>query len=165
VHLSASFPPTVAISQIMYRLKRATAHQLRKEFPHLKSRLPSLWMRSYYVGTAGHVSAHDAGLAEFRQLLAYKAERAGKILVKIDPKYASQKCSRCERIVEKTLAERVHKCSHCGLEMDRDYNAALNILRIGQELSEYTPVETEPLCTPDLKVQSMKQEAHYFSGG
>jgi putative transposase len=57
VHLFASFPPTLAISQIMYRLKRSTSHQLRKEFPHLKSRLPSLWTRSYYVGTAGHVSA------------------------------------------------------------------------------------------------------------
>ena len=57
VHLFASFPPTLAISQIMYRLKGLTSHQLRKEFPHLKSRLPSLWTRSYYVGTAGHVSA------------------------------------------------------------------------------------------------------------
>jgi len=57
VHLFASFPPTLAINQIMYRLKGSTSHQLRKEFPHLKSRLPSLWTRSYYVGTAGHVSA------------------------------------------------------------------------------------------------------------
>ncbi len=57
VHLFASFPPTLAISQIMYRLKGATSHQLRKEFPHLRSRLPSLWTRAYYVGTAGHVSA------------------------------------------------------------------------------------------------------------
>jgi len=57
VHLFASFPPTLAINQIMYRLKGSTSRQLRKEFPHLKSRLPSLWTRSYYVGTAGHVSA------------------------------------------------------------------------------------------------------------
>ena len=57
VHMFASFPPTLAINQIMYRLKRATSRQLRREFPHLRSRLPSLWTRSYYVGTAGHVSA------------------------------------------------------------------------------------------------------------
>lgn len=57
VHLFASFPPTLAINQIMHCLKGATSHQLRKEFPHLRSRLPSLWTRSYYVGTAGHVSA------------------------------------------------------------------------------------------------------------
>jgi len=57
VHLFATFPPTIAISQIMHGLKGATAFQLRKEFPHLKSRLPSLWTHSYYVGTAGYVSA------------------------------------------------------------------------------------------------------------
>ena len=57
VHLFARFSPTIAISQIMHRIKGRTAHQLRKEFPFLKSRLPSLWTRSYYVGTAGNVSA------------------------------------------------------------------------------------------------------------
>ena len=57
VHLFCSFPPTIAPYQIMYRLKCFTAHELRKDFPWLKSRLPSLWTRSYYVGTAGNVSA------------------------------------------------------------------------------------------------------------
>lgn len=57
VHLFASFPPTIAIYQIMHRIKGATSHQLRKEFPELTSRLPSLWTRSYYAGTAGNVSA------------------------------------------------------------------------------------------------------------
>lgn len=57
VHLFASFPPVFSIPQIMHRIKGTTAHILRREFPHLKSRLPSLWTRSYYVGTAGHVSA------------------------------------------------------------------------------------------------------------
>ena len=61
VHLFASFPPTLAINQIMHRLKGSTSHQLRKEFPHLKGRLPSLWTRSYYVGTVGHVSAATSG--------------------------------------------------------------------------------------------------------
>lgn len=57
VHLFCSFPPTIAPYQIMHRLKGYTAHELREEFPHLKSRLPNLWTRSYFVGTAGHVSA------------------------------------------------------------------------------------------------------------
>ncbi len=57
VHLFASFPPTIAINQIMHKVKGASSHQLRNEFPHLKSRLPSLWTRSYYVGTAGNVSS------------------------------------------------------------------------------------------------------------
>lgn len=55
--LFCSFPPTIAPYQIMYRLKGYTAGVLREEFPWLKSRLPNLWTRSYYVGTAGHVSA------------------------------------------------------------------------------------------------------------
>jgi putative transposase len=57
VHLFCSFPPTIAPYQIMHRLKGYTAHELREEFPHLKSRLPNLWTRSYFVGTAGHISA------------------------------------------------------------------------------------------------------------
>jgi len=57
VHLFCSFPPTMAPYQIMRRLKGYTAHILREEFPHLNSQLPSLWTRSYYVGTAGNVSA------------------------------------------------------------------------------------------------------------
>jgi putative transposase len=57
VHMFCSFPPTLAPDQIMHRLKGFTAHELRKEFPELKSRLPSMWTRSYYVGTAGNVSA------------------------------------------------------------------------------------------------------------
>jgi putative transposase len=57
VHLFVSFPPTIAPYQIMHRLKGATSHQLRQEFPHLRSRLPSLWTHAYYCGTAGHVSS------------------------------------------------------------------------------------------------------------
>jgi putative transposase len=57
VHLFSSFPPTIAPYQIMHRIKGATSHYLREQFPQLKSRLPSLWTRSYYVGTAGNVSS------------------------------------------------------------------------------------------------------------
>jgi putative transposase len=57
VHLFCSFPPTLSPQQIMHRIKGSSAHQLREKFPALKSRLPNLWTRSYYVGTAGHVSA------------------------------------------------------------------------------------------------------------
>src|SRR3990172_1465590 len=43
VHLFCSFPPTIAPYQIMYRLKGFTAHELRKEFTELKSRMPNMW--------------------------------------------------------------------------------------------------------------------------
>jgi putative transposase len=57
VHLFVEMPPTLAPQQVMHRVKGATSHQLRQEFPHLRSRLPSVWTRSYYVGAAGRVSA------------------------------------------------------------------------------------------------------------
>ncbi len=83
--------------------------------------------------TANHhlaLSAHDAGLGEFQQLLAYKAESAGVQVVTVNPAYTSQACSGCGVIVEKNLSVRVHRCSDCGLTLDRDVNAAANILRL-----------------------------------
>ena len=62
--------------------------------------------------------------------LQYKAEREGKIFVKVNPAYTSQRCSRCGRIVEKDLSVRIHRCEY-GLEIDRDVNAAINILHEG----------------------------------
>ncbi len=56
VHLFIVAPPNIAPDQIMFRLKGYTARVLRQEFPHLL-KLPSLWTRSYYCGTAGDVSA------------------------------------------------------------------------------------------------------------
>jgi putative transposase len=57
VHLFVEIPPTLAPRQVMHRVKGATSHQLRQDFPHLRSQLPSVWTRRYYVGTAGRVSA------------------------------------------------------------------------------------------------------------
>ncbi len=74
------------------------------------------------------LSAHDAGLGAFQNLLAYKAVDAGAQVVFVNPAYTSQACSRCGALVEKALSVRVHSCPHCGLELDRDVNAAINIL-------------------------------------
>ena len=57
VHLFVKAPPTHAPQHIANQIKGYTSHQLREKFPALKSRLPSLWSRSYYVGSAGAVSA------------------------------------------------------------------------------------------------------------
>lgn len=73
------------------------------------------------------LSAHDAGLGMFTAMLTYKAERAGTAVVEVDPRYTSQQCSHCGRVEKKTLSVRWHRCS-CGCELDRDVNAAVNIL-------------------------------------
>jgi REP-associated tyrosine transposase len=57
VHLFVEAPPTLAPQQIVAQCKGYTSRVLRERFPSLKSRLPSLWNRSYYAGSAGHVSA------------------------------------------------------------------------------------------------------------
>jgi putative transposase len=56
VHLFISTPPTLAPDQVMFRLKGYTSRILRKEYPQLM-KLPSLWTRSYYCGTAGNMSS------------------------------------------------------------------------------------------------------------
>ena len=55
VHLFLKAPPTHAPQHIANQMKGYTSHELRKKFPALKS-MPSLWSRSYYVGSAGAVS-------------------------------------------------------------------------------------------------------------
>lgn len=56
VHLFIEFDPRWGVAEITNRMKGATSNALRKEFPALRSRLPTLWSRSYYAGTVGHVS-------------------------------------------------------------------------------------------------------------
>jgi REP-associated tyrosine transposase len=57
VHLFLESDPTLCVAEIVNRLKGFTSHALREEFPFLRSRLPTLWSRSYYAGSVGSVSA------------------------------------------------------------------------------------------------------------
>jgi putative transposase len=79
-------------------------------------------------------SIADAGWAQFRTTLEYKAACAGKQVVAVPPQYTSQDCSGCGERVPKSLSVRTHICPHCGLVMDRDENAARNIFWAGQAL-------------------------------
>ena len=74
---------------------------------------------------------HDVGWGDFLRRLASKAESAGLPLVKVNPAYTSQDCSGCGERVPKPLSVRVHDCPHCGLVLDPDVNAAMNIKRAG----------------------------------
>lgn len=57
VHLFLNSPPTMAPSDIMFKIKGRSAHQLRKEFPDPLMKMPSMWTRSYFCSTAGNVSS------------------------------------------------------------------------------------------------------------
>ena len=71
----------------------------------------------------------DASFGEFRRQLDYKTARTGAALHVVDRWYPSSKtCSKCVRVKAKlSLSERVYRCDGCGLVMDRDLNAAINI--------------------------------------
>ena len=73
------------------------------------------------------LSASDASWSLFRSMLDYKAERAGCIVVEVDARHTSQACSGCGRVEKKRLSQRWHSCA-CGCELNRDVNAAKNVL-------------------------------------
>jgi len=74
-----------------------------------------------------------------------KAVEAGSVVVLVDPRNTSQMCSRCGLKVPKSLSDRVHECPQCGLVMDRDENAAINILRLGLQSLRIESMEALPL--------------------
>jgi len=120
----------------------------RKDFAHKLSRrlinnfqvivfekLNIKGMMSNHIEIFGHKlnrSIIDVAWNQFTQFAAYKAEDAGRAAVSVDPRNTTKRCSRCGRLIEKTLADRVHRCP-CGLVMDRDRNASINILRLGMQ--------------------------------
>jgi putative transposase len=73
----------------------------------------------------------DVAWGQFVQFTTYKAANAGRLVVLVDPRGTTQMCSGCHAIVPKDLSVRVHDCPHCGLKLNRDHNAALNILARG----------------------------------
>lgn len=84
-------------------------------------------------------SIQDAAWSQFATFLAYKAAYAGRQFVAVNPAYTSQDCSSCGHREKKTLSQRVHVCSCCGLTLDRDHNAALNILSLGLQALGLVP--------------------------
>ena len=75
-------------------------------------------------------SISDASWSQFREWVEYFGRVFGVGTIAVAPHYTSQNCSGCGATVKKSLSTRTHTCS-CGTTLDRDHNAALNILRIG----------------------------------
>jgi putative transposase len=77
-------------------------------------------------------SIMDASWGAFLDILSEKAERAGHAVIRVNPRYTSQKCYRCGEMVQKSLSVRTHLCPSCGYIEDRDVNAAKNILKLAR---------------------------------
>lgn len=92
-------------------------------------------------------SISDASWSMFSSILSYKAVDAGRTVVKVNPAYTSQDCSSCGHREKKSLSVRTHSCKCCGLTINRDLNASLNILRIGLDSLGSNTIEATCACT------------------
>lgn len=122
------------------KLHRKIANQ-RHDFLHKESRalvnnhdiivFEDLDIANMVQGHYGAKHIYDAAWGTFIRYTSYKAESAGKTVTLVDPWGTSETCCKCGEFVPKKLSTRTHKCPCCGLVLDRDVNAAINILRLG----------------------------------
>ena len=111
----------------------------------------------------------DAGWNHIIQYTTYKAESAGKVVILVNPRNTSRKCSKCGNIKhDLKLSDRTYHCNTCGLTIDRDLNAAINIrnmglIKIGGALPNSRPWRSE-LCQ-QWQLPSLKREAPCVSQG
>ena len=119
------------------RVHRKIHHQ-RKDFHHKLSRklVDSYDLIVYEKLTITNLvknhhvakSISDAGWGQLMRFTEYKAEEAGTVVEYVSAYNTTQLCSRCGKLVPKTLATRIHRCPHCGLVLARDHNSAITIL-------------------------------------
>ncbi len=139
-------PKRIKRKQIIAHIHERIANK-RSDFAHKLSRQ---WVNTYGVivledlniigmmeehkvvfGNKLNKSIADVAWNQLAQFIAYKAEDAGRLCLRVDPRNTSKMCSRCHSLVPKELSDRVHDCPHCGLVLDRDHNASINILALG----------------------------------
>jgi putative transposase len=113
--------------------RRDFLHKLSYKLSHTYSviAVENLNIRNMVKNKRLSKSIADAGWGMFRDMLAYKCEREGGFLVKVAPAFTTQDCSSCGANVKKSLSVRTHICKKCGIILDRDHNASLNILNKG----------------------------------
>jgi len=132
--------------QIVSRIHEHTANK-RSDFAHKVSRQLAntygticfedlnikqmIEQKTQVFGNKLNKSIADVAWNQLVQFTTYKAESAGRRVVLVDPRNTSKRCSRCNILVPKDLSVRTHNCPSCGLVLDRDHNAAINILALG----------------------------------
>jgi putative transposase len=91
-----------------------------------KIAVEDLKIKNMFKGRKLSKYINDASWNSFVQMLFYKAVARGGEIVKVNPKNTSKACSSCGKLIRLSLKTRVYKCT-CGLILDRDINAAINI--------------------------------------
>jgi putative transposase len=125
-----------AVARVHERIKWRRANHAHQHSRRIVNRYQVVAVEDLDSGRLVHnhcvaKSIHDAAWRQFRDFLAYKAAWAGRQFVAVNPAYTSQDCHVCGHRQLMPLAERIFHCSCCGLSLDRDHNAALNILARG----------------------------------
>lgn len=124
-----------SVAQTHRRIRNQRADFLHKESRKLVNEYGTIVFEKLQGANMVHnhslaLSISDAGWGQFVAYTTCKAENAGRRVVTVSPAYTSQVCSSCGTIKRKELSERWHSCG-CGCSLDRDHNAAINILRLG----------------------------------
>ena len=82
-----------------------------------------------------HKYLQSISLSDFYRIIDWKAKQYNRTVIRIDPHHTSKTCSNCGYINHNLqLSDRTYKCPVCGLHIDRDYNASINILKRGLEV-------------------------------
>lgn len=162
------------LARLHYRItcqRQDHLHQLSSHLARTKSVIvvEDLHLRGMVKNRHLALSISDAGMGEIRRQLAYKSEWYGAQLVVADRYYPSSKlCSGCGTIKDTlSLSTRFFECEACGLVLDRDENAAINLRRLGLaqlpvDRREVTPAERKALTSAlavEVKPASSNQEA------
>jgi putative transposase len=104
-------------------------------------------------------SISDASWYQIQMFTNYKAEWAGKNVIFVDPARTSKECHVCGNIEDMKLSDRTFRCSKCGLILDRDINAAINIQNRGMKELKITPGTGGGACLSSPNRDTMIQEA------
>ena len=131
-----------------------TSRQLVNEYDHIV--FEDLQVQNMVQNHHLAKSISDAGWSQLINFTKTKAEYAGKIVELVNPRNTSQNCSGCGNSVKKDLSVRIHSCPFCGLELDRDHNAAINILKRSNSTVGTMGFQA---CLSNLSREAMKQEA------
>lgn len=101
-------------------------------------------------------SLSDVSLSKFNEILEYKAEYNGVSITRADRFYPSSKtCSHCGAIKSNlSLSQRKFICDECGYTIDRDYNASINLAKLGGVPPEVTPADLAALLD-DLVINNL----------
>ncbi|MGZ4445008.1 MAG: RNA-guided endonuclease InsQ/TnpB family protein [Nocardioidaceae bacterium] len=156
--------------------RATTAHQLSKRLATTLTRLTveDLNVAGMLANRSLAKALSDAGLGDLGRLLAYKAGWYGLQLVEADRWYPSSKtCSGCGHVrAELDLGERTYRCQSCGLTLDRDVNAAVNLARWPDRQAATAPSQvarrghpaSAPACSGEEPTATLHHQNHRGPG-